>query len=77
MKWRLVGWDTFEGAEYPLSEHDTEGDCLRAARDRLRELERTQPTLSSGGQDGIQDQVLIETPDGLRYRFRDSTPTIH
>jgi hypothetical protein len=69
-KWRLVGWDTFEGADYPLSEHDDEEACVKAARDRLRILERDQPTAQSGGQDGIQDQVFIETPDGIRYRFR-------
>lgn len=70
MKWKLVGHDTFEGADYPLSEHDSESDALDAARARLRYLEQTQPSASSGGQgaDGIQDRVFIERPDGSRYR---------
>lgn len=71
-RWQLVGYDTFEGgpdAFYPLSEHDGEEACVEAARERMRVLEVTQPSESSGGQDGIQDRVYIVAPDGTRYRF--------
>jgi hypothetical protein len=44
----------------------------KAAARELRELERMQPTAQSGGQEGIQDQVCIITPDGTRYRFMPS-----
>jgi hypothetical protein len=66
-----MGFDTFEGAEYPLSEHDGEEDAREAARERLRMLEETQPSSVSGGQGhgGIQDRVFIIAPDGTRTRF--------
>jgi hypothetical protein len=67
--WRLIGWDTFDGADYPLSEHETEELAIKAARERLRDLELSQPSAQSGGQVGIQDQVFIGRPDGSRYRF--------
>jgi hypothetical protein len=70
-RWRLVGHDTFDCSDYPLSEHDTEDEAVRAARERLRVLDVTQPPESSGGQDvdGIQDRVFIVTPYGARRRF--------
>jgi hypothetical protein len=71
-KWRLEGFDTFEGEEYPLTgEHDTEELAQAAARGRLAELEKSQPSASSGGQGlyGIQDRVFIIRPDGSKYRF--------
>lgn len=76
VKWRLEGYDTFEGGEdafYPLtSEYESEEQAKVAARARLLELERTQPSDSSGGQtpDGIQDRVYIVSPDGKRRLFR-------
>ncbi len=74
-KWWLEGYDTFEGgpdAFYPLGgEYDLEVAAIKAARAALRELEKTQPSSSSGGQDtfGIQDRVYIVSPDGKRTRF--------
>lgn len=74
-KWRLEGYDTFEGdpdAFYTLSgEYDSEAQAEEAARTRLAHLEETQPSESSGGQEmnGIQDQVYIVSPDGQRRRF--------
>lgn len=76
--WKLVGYDTFSNEEYNLS--DSKGKSLTfpslakaqaAAKLRLKELERTQPSTSSGGQGGfgIQDRVYIETPEGDRVRF--------
>jgi hypothetical protein len=74
-KWSLDGYDTFEGgpdAYYPLEgEYDDEQSAQAAARKRLAELEKTQPSSSSGGQSfgGIQDQVFVVRPDGSKYRF--------
>lgn len=74
-KWSLEGYDTFEGgpdAYYPLEgEFDDEQAVQAAARDRLAELEKTQPSSDSGGQGGIQDQVFVVRPDGSKYRFQD------
>jgi hypothetical protein len=70
--WRLEGYDTFEGASYPLKgEYSDEKAARGAAQERLAELERTQPSSSSGGQGdlGIQDRVYIVRPDGSKYRF--------
>lgn len=67
--WQLVGWDAFSGDEYPVSQHATEQACQDAARDYLRSLELQQPSESSGGQDGIQDQIFIVGPGGVRYRY--------
>jgi len=67
--WQLVGWDTFASEEYPISRHATERECRAAARDYLRDLELQQPSERSGGQEGIQDQVFIAGPRGVRYRY--------
>jgi hypothetical protein len=70
-KWKLQGYDTFAGEYYPLDgEFDTEANALAAAQSHLAELEREQPSASSGGQDGIQDQVYIIHPDGRYFRVR-------
>jgi hypothetical protein len=70
--WRLVGWDTFSGESYRLEgSWRTEEQARQAARLRLRELERLQPTSQSGGQQGIQDHVHIVGPKGANYRFRE------
>jgi hypothetical protein len=67
--WWVIGWDTFEGEDYPVSRHATEAESKLAAQAFLSQLERDQPSASSGGQSGIQDQVFIERPDGVRYRY--------
>jgi hypothetical protein len=72
--WKLEGYDTFEGGDdafYPLDgEYATEAEARQAARARLVELERTQPSATSGGQGqfGIQDQVFIVAPNGSKTR---------
>jgi hypothetical protein len=67
-KWRLEGWDTFGGHSYPIpGEYESEPLAIAAAKRELEELERTQPTESSGGQAGIQDRVYVVGPDGHRY----------
>jgi hypothetical protein len=70
-KWTLQGYDTFAHESYPLDgEFDTEQAAIAAAKDHLDELERTQPSASSGGQDGIQDRVYVVRPDGTSFRVR-------
>ncbi len=72
-KWRLEGHDRFANEWYPLEgEHDDEAAAQVAAGKRLEELERTQPTETSGGQsdNGIQDTVYILRPNGSKYRFK-------
>ena len=69
--WTLEGWDTFAGHGYPLpGRYGTRERAVRAARRQLAELEKSQPTETSGGQDGIQDQVFVVAPDGRRERVR-------
>jgi hypothetical protein len=73
-KWSLEEYDTFEGGDAfsPLEgEYYDEPTAQAAARNRLAELEKTQPSAHSGGQGfgGIQDQVFIVRPDGSKYRF--------
>ena len=71
-QWLLEGWDTFAGHSYPIpGRYRSEAAAVRAARRQLKQLERLQPTATSGGQDGIQDQVFVVAPDGKRYRVRD------
>jgi len=67
--WQLVGWDAFSNEQYSVSRHFTELECRAAAREYLRELERQQPSEDSGGQGGLQDQVFIVGPGGVRYRY--------
>jgi len=67
--WTLRGYDTFAGEWYPLAGiFLSERAAVRAARKRLQELERQQPSSTSGGQDGIQDQVYIVRPDRTMFR---------
>lgn len=70
-RWKLVGYDTFADEEYPIADYLNEEEARKAAYQRLLELEGGQPSISSGGQaeDGIQDRVFIERPDGTRYKF--------
>ena len=74
-KWKIEGYDTFEGGteafySFP-GKWDTEKEAIEAAKKRLQELEISQPSSQSGGQGfyGIQDQVFIVRPDGTEYRF--------
>ena len=65
-QWKLEGYDTFSEESYSLSgNYPDRQSAEAAARKRLLELERTQPTSSSGGQDehGIQDHVFVVRPD--------------
>ena len=69
-EWKLEGFDTFSEEPYPLEgSYPTRAAAEEAARKRLEELEKSQPTSSSGGQKGIQDQVRVIRPDGTKYRF--------
>lgn len=71
-QWWLEGWDTFGGHSYPIAgRYRTKEAAVRAARRELAKLERMQPTASSGGQDGIQDQVHVRGPSGESFRVRD------
>lgn len=70
-KWKLLGYDTFSSEWYILpGSFASEKDAQTAADRRLDDLERTQPSASSGGQGslGIQDRVFIQRPDGSKYR---------
>ncbi len=68
--WGLEGYDTFKEEFYPLDgRFSSEESARNAARERLKKLEKTQPTESTGGQDGVQDRVYIIRPDGSKYRF--------
>lgn len=81
-KWRLAGFDTFAGEWYPiwntdytsLAVFETEGEARKAAQEQLDELEKTQPSGSSGGQGGIQDRVYIIHPNGVMERIFPEPP---
>lgn len=67
--WRLEGWDSFSAHAYPIpGRFRTRASAYSAALRELRKIEMLQPTASSGGQGGIQDQVFIVAPDGSRER---------
>ncbi len=73
-KWSIKGFDTLEEEFYPFignPEFDTEKEARIAASEKLKSLEHTQPSDSSGGQieEGIQDRVFIVRPDQTHYRF--------
>jgi len=68
LPFKLLGFDTFSSEWYSLGSFHTEGKALAAAQAKLRVLEHTQPSRSSGGQSGIQDRVFIERPDGTQAR---------
>jgi hypothetical protein len=73
--WAVEGYDTFEGgadADYRVKDGlGSEAEALVVATNYMIDLERRQPTASSGGQDpyGIQDRVFIVRPDGSKYQF--------
>lgn len=69
-KWSLEGYDTFEGAYYSLEGAYSRREEAEAAADaRLAELERSQPTATSGGHTGVQDHVFLIAPDGTKIRY--------
>lgn len=86
MTWKLAGYDAFSEEDYPLGdvnvvdgrstldgmkpEYASPQEALLDAQRRLEDLERTQPTASSGGQGtySIQDRVYLVHPDGRRER---------
>lgn len=69
-KWRIEGFDTFEGegnpdAFYPIpGEYDTKEEAEEAARKRVAENHKDNP-----GAGEIQDMVYIIDPDGDREFF--------
>ncbi len=68
-KWKLIGFDTFEGEYYSIEgNHLSEKEAQDAANKKLNELEQSQPSVTSGGQGGIQDRVYIQGPDKTTYR---------
>jgi hypothetical protein len=68
-KWRLQGYDTFAREYYALAgEYANEAEAIAAAHRRLAEVEREQPSATSGGQNGIQDRVYVVRPDGSMFR---------
>lgn len=71
-KWTLRGEDTFDNEYYSIpGNFTTEAAAIQAAREHLEELEKTQPTASSGGQGsyGIQDRVYVVDPQGKVFRI--------
>lgn len=70
-KWKIEGWDTFDAGNYSIAgEYATEAEAIEVAKTKLLENEKDQPTETSGGQNGVQDQVFIVRPDGSKYRYR-------
>lgn len=70
--WRLQGYDAYDGGFYSLpGQFTSELDAQKAALSKLKEIEGTQPTEDTDGQndEGIQDRVFILRPDGTQYRF--------
>ena len=71
-EWWLEGWDTFGGHSYSIAgRYRSQEAAMRAAKRQLSKLEKLQPTSSSGGQDGIQDQIYVRGPNGESVRVRD------
>ena len=69
--YRLKGYDTFSRDYYEIAgEFPTLQEAEAAARKELQELEISQPSKQSGGQDGIQDRVYVIYPNGQYVRFR-------
>ncbi len=74
-RWKLSGYDTFANEAYPLrGSYASQEAAERAARRRLGVLEMMQPSETSGGQGGVQDQVYVHHPDGSSYRFEHPEP---
>ena len=74
--WHLDGLDTFSHDSYRLADNLPSQDVAEfLAQARLRKLEGSQPTESSGGQQGIQDKVYIVHPGGRSVYFAGSKMT--
>jgi hypothetical protein len=77
MKWKLIGYDTFEGEYYPFwslpnhGEYSSEEEALSEAVKWMKHIEGLQSSEHSGGQmaGGIQDRLYIQKPDGTTKRF--------
>ena len=73
--WKIEGYDTYAREPYALDgKFSSQAAAERAACKRLKKLELSQPRARSGGQEGIQDQVYIIQPDGMRDRYKPSVP---
>lgn len=71
-EWWLEGWDTFSGHSYPIhGRWRSKEKAIAAARRQLRDIERTQPSDISGGQDGVQDRVYVRGPNGESIQIRE------
>ncbi len=69
-KWLLVGWDAYAGESYTIrGRYWTSRGARWAAWWRIFELERRQPSETSGGQKGIQDRVTIVGPAGVHWQY--------
>lgn len=71
-KWRIEGYDAFDGELYSISgQYDSREEAEKAALEEYKKTEYLQPTESSGGQfnDGIQDRIYIINPEGEKIRF--------
>ncbi len=67
--WQLQGWDTFAGEAYPIpGSYRSREAAICAARRELKRIEKQQPSATSGGQSGIQDQVHVVEPVGTSFR---------
>ena len=70
-RWDVEGYDTFSRESYSVKTGLTSYNAaLECAKQKLLQIERTQPRASSGGPDafGIQDRVFIVHPDGKKDR---------
>ena len=69
-EWWLEGYDAFAHETYQIpGKFWTKEKAEKAAKRRLRQLEKTQPSEISGGQEGIQDQVYVRGPEGNNTRI--------
>ena len=71
-EWKLVGFDAFEEEYYSLNDsYPNENEARQAAILKFKEINKLQPPEEAGGQDdeGIQDRLFIERPNGSKYRF--------
>lgn len=67
--YKLRELDMFDFESCTFGEYVSEEEVRNAARKRLEELEISQPTAESGGQNGIQDRIYVVRPDGTEYRY--------
>ena len=75
--WRVLGFDAFDEEYYPLSgDFETEDGAKKLASEKFDQINLSQPDEQSSGQDddGIQDRLFIEKPDGSLIRFLPLSP---